>query len=196
MKKYCVLVACLGLLFFTVSAQGQDVKSSEEKKDVSVVDAGAASALSAATESKYVPVVEYDPARDADKDIQEALAEAKRTKKRLLLEVGGLWCVWCSHMDEFFAKQHDVLAYREKYFVTLKINYSDEVKNEDVLSRYPKIAGYPHIFVLDADGKLLHSQDTGDLEEGKGYNLDKFSKFLKKWASAPADIVPAKPVGK
>lgn len=187
MKKYCVLVACLGLVLFTVSALGQDATSSEVKQDASVVNAGVASALSSGTESKYVPVVTYDPARDADKDIKEALAEAMRTNKRVLLEVGGLWCVWCRHMDNFFEKQRDVLAYREKYFVTLKVNYSDEVKNEDVLSRYPKIKGYPHIFVLDADGSLLHSQDTGELEEGKGYNLDKFTEFLKTWATAPPE---------
>ena len=189
MKRHIVLLACLGLLCFTVSVKGQETKKGEEKKEAgteeSVVDANPASSLSSVTESKYVPVVTYDPARDADQDIQDALAEAKRTNKRVLLEVGGLWCGWCRHMDAFFDKQHDVLAFREKYFVTLKVNYSEEVKNEVVLSRYPKVAGYPHIFILDADGSLLHSQDTGELEEGKGYNLEKFATFLKQWAQAP-----------
>jgi hypothetical protein len=63
----------------------------------------------------------------------------------------------------------------------VKINFSDENKNEPLLSRYPPVAGYPHIFVLDKDGKFLHSQDTGKLEEGKSYNLDKFMAFLKEW---------------
>lgn len=192
MKRHIVLAACLGLLCFTVSVKGQETKKSEEKKEAvteaSVVDGNAASSLMAVPESKYVPVDKYDPARDADKDIQDALAEAKRSNRRVLVEVGGLWCIWCSHMDDFFEKQRDVLAFREKYFVTLKVNYSDEVKNEAVLSRYPKVAGYPHIFVLDADGTLLHSQDTGELEEGKGYNLNKFTGFLKQWAKAPTKL--------
>jgi thiol:disulfide interchange protein len=191
MKRHFVLVACLGLLCFTVGIRGQETKKNIEKKDAdtvtSVVDATAPSSLMAVTETKYVPVVTYDPARNADKDIEEALAEAKRTDKRVLLEVGGLWCIWCRHMDDFFAKQRDVLAFREKYFVTLKVNYSEEAKNEAVLSRYPKVAGYPHIFILDAEGTLLHSQDTGDLEQGKGYNLEKFATFLKQWAKAPIE---------
>jgi hypothetical protein len=41
---------------------------------------------------------------------------------------------------------------------------------------------YPHLFVLDQDGMLLHSQDTSVLEEGPSYNLDKMTGFLKKWA--------------
>lgn len=63
----------------------------------------------------------------------------------------------------------------------MKVNYSPENKNEEFLSNYPKIQGYPHFFVLDENGKLLHSQDTGKLEEGKNYNAQKFIDFLKLW---------------
>jgi thiol:disulfide interchange protein len=130
----------------------------------------------------YVPVLKYDPARNADQDIKDGVAEARRTGKRVLLEVGGQWCIWCHIMDDYFDKHPDLLAFREKNFVMVKINFSDENKNQAVLSRYPEVAGYPHIFVLDSDGKLLHSQDTGKLEEGRSYNLDKFMAFLKEWA--------------
>jgi thiol:disulfide interchange protein len=134
---------------------------------------------------KYVPVHRYDPARNAEQDIREAVAEARRTGKRVLLEVGGEWCIWCHIMDSYFEKNPQLLAYREKNFVMLKINFSDENKNEQALSRYPAVSAYPHIFVLDEDGKLLHSQDTGELEEGKSYNLERFMTFLKEW-SPPA----------
>ena len=64
----------------------------------------------------------------------------------------------------------------------MKVNYSKENKNEEVLSQYPRIAGYPHLFVLDSDGKLLHSQDTGELESGDHHDRDKVFNFLKEWA--------------
>ena len=69
-----------------------------------------------------------------------------------------------------------------KNFVTLKINVSPENMNEKFLSAYPAIPGYPHLFVLDSDGKLLHSQNTSELELGKSYNPDKVEAFLKHWA--------------
>jgi thioredoxin-related protein len=131
---------------------------------------------------KYIAVHAYDPARNADQDIKDAVVEAAATGKRVLLEVGGDWCIWCHHMDDFFEAHPELLALREKNFIMVKINFSDENKNEQVLSRYPPVKGYPHIFVLDRDGKLLHSQDTGQLEEGKSYNLDKFTAFLKEWS--------------
>jgi thiol:disulfide interchange protein len=133
-------------------------------------------ATTQATEPKF------DPARDADKDIKDAVAEAKRTHRRVILDVGGEWCGWCHALDKYFAAHADLKAFREKSYVWLKVNYSTENKNEKVLSRYPKIKGYPHLFVLGDDGALLHSQDTSLLEEGSSYNLDKMKAFLTKWA--------------
>lgn len=124
----------------------------------------------------------FDPKRDAAKDIREAIAEAGKTHKRVLLDVGGEWCIWCHRLDTLFATNPDLDEYLHKYFVVVKVNYSPENKNEKVLSRYPKVAGYPHLFVLDANGKLLHSQDTGELESGKHHDREKVFAFLKKWS--------------
>ena len=63
----------------------------------------------------------------------------------------------------------------------VKVNYSPENENEEVLSRYPEVAGYPHFFVLDGQGKLLHSQDTAELEKGKSYHARRFKRFLTRW---------------
>lgn len=126
----------------------------------------------------------YDPKRDPEKDIQDAVAEAQRTGKRILLEVGGEWCSWCHIMDRYFEQNPKLLEFREQHFVMIKINFSPENENKRLLLRYPKIQGYPHIFVLETDGKLLHSQDTSPLESGKSYDLEKFFSFLKRWAPA------------
>jgi thiol:disulfide interchange protein len=138
--------------------------------------------LAGAQEKAYVPVDRYDPARDAQKDVDGAVAEAKRTGKRVLVEVGGEWCSWCHTMDRFFQEHPDLLTLRERNFVMVKVNYSKENENQKLLSKYPRIPGYPHLFVLDRNGKLLHSQDTSALEEGKSYNLERFLAFLRQWA--------------
>ena len=130
----------------------------------------------------YTPVQKYDPGRDADQDIKDAIVEAQRTGKRILLEVGGDWCHWCHIMDDYFDKNPGLTSSRNKNFITVKINFSPQNENEKVLSKYPKIPGYPHLFVLDTKGTLLYSQFTGDLEEGQSYNLQKFTDFLSKWA--------------
>jgi len=131
------------------------------------------------------PTAKYDPARDADADIRAAVAEAKRSGRRVILDVGGEWCGWCHTLDRYFVEHPDLQKYRDAHFVWLKINMSPENQNQVVLGRYPRINGYPHLFVLDQDGKLLQSQDTSPLEEGPSYNLDRMTEFLNKW-TAPA----------
>src|SRR5207245_602169 len=74
-------------------------------------------------QSKYTPVAKYDPKRDADQDIRDAIAEAKRTNRRILLEVGGEWCSWCHTLDNFFQAHPELIALRDKTFVTVKINF-------------------------------------------------------------------------
>jgi thiol:disulfide interchange protein len=170
------LALCCLALVTGVSAQERG------KQKISRHKANQAQGKHKAVSGKYVPVDKYDPARNAEQDIRDAVAEAGSVGKRILLEVGGEWCIWCHIMDAFFEKNPELLALREKNFIMVKINFSEENKNAPLLSRYPQINGYPHLFVLERDGKFLHSQDTGQLEEGKSYNLAKFMAFLKEWS--------------
>src|SRR5690349_18094908 len=100
----------------------------------------------------------YDPARDPNQDLQRAVAAAQQSGKRVLVEVGGDWCIWCHHMDDFYQQNPGLLSLRERYYILVKVNFSDENPNAAFFSHYPPIPGYPHIFVFDSDGQLVHSQ--------------------------------------
>jgi thiol:disulfide interchange protein len=126
----------------------------------------------------------FDPKRDPASDLEMAKVEAQRGGKRILLDVGGEWCSWCHILDKLVEEDAEIRSFRDANFVWMKVNYSEENQNKAFLSAYPAITGYPHLFVLDADGNLLHSQFTGDLEKGKGYDRKKFFAFLKDWAPA------------
>jgi thioredoxin-related protein len=134
------------------------------------------------SKENYKPVNEFDPNRDAAKDVQDAVIEAKKVNKRIILDVGGDWCIWCHRIDNFIESHEEINDYLHKNFIWVKVNYSKENKNEELLLQYPKIPGYPHFFILDSDGKLLHSQNTGELEHDKDYSVEKMMAFLKKWA--------------
>ena len=43
----------------------------------------------------------FDPARDPFKDLKEVIVDAQSTGKRILLDVGGEWCIWCHRLDGF-----------------------------------------------------------------------------------------------
>ena len=133
-------------------------------------------------DSSYKPVTKFDPGRDANQDLAMTIKEAERTDKRIILDVGGEWCIWCHRIDEFIESDKEIKSFLDKNYIVLKVNYSKENKNEDFLSRYPKVEGYPHFFVLNKNGSLIHSQNTGELELDKSYSKEKMMTFLKKWA--------------
>ncbi len=129
----------------------------------------------------------FDPARDPAADLKQALAAAKAENKRVLIDVGGDWCIWCKLLDAKFEQEADLRQLRDANFVVLKVHYDKKVnQNEAFLSQYPKAAGYPHLYVLDSSGKLLQSQDTSLLElpkeQGKGHDSAKIKAFLTEWA--------------
>ena len=123
----------------------------------------------------------FDDTRDPAFDLEQVVLMAKKQNKKIILDVGGEWCIWCKRIDQFISSNEKVNAFLDKHFIILKVNYSKENKNEDFLEQYPRIKGYPHFFVLDKNGKLLHSQDTGELEDGDGYSEALMLKFLNKW---------------
>jgi thioredoxin-related protein len=124
----------------------------------------------------------FDPARDAAKDVAAAVATAKAQGKRVIVDVGGEWCPWCHILDRFVQSNADVKMLLDANYVWVKVNYSRENKNEVLLAKWPKISGYPHLFVLDGTGNLVHSQNTGALEAEKDYDKPKFVAFLKQYA--------------
>lgn len=125
----------------------------------------------------------YDPARNPAEDLKQAIAIAQSENKRIILELGGDWCIWCKYMDDFYVAHSELLQFRADHYVLVKVNVSEENMNEEFLAQYPAAAGYPHLYILDSDGTFLHSQNTAELEDGAdSYVLDVFMAFLQKWA--------------
>ena len=70
----------------------------------------------------------------------------------------------------------------KEHYVVVLIDV-DKGHNADVVKRYgdPTRFGLPVLVVLDSDGKLLTTQDTGKLEEGDHHDPAKVIAFLEKW---------------
>jgi thioredoxin-related protein len=132
------------------------------------------------TDPMYVVGV-YDPARNPAGDLVTAIARAMSENKRILIQVGGNWCVWCHILDEYIKGEKEIRTALDRSFLILKVNYDTANRNETFLSKYPTIHGYPHIFVLEKDGLLLHSQHTDEFEEGRSYSRSAILGFLQKW---------------
>src|SRR5580704_5350483 len=125
----------------------------------------------------------YDPTANVGEGIAAAIKKAKAENKQVLLQAGGNWCNWCNWCIEFnrFSKadpQIDSLL--DRCFVVYHLNYSKENTNQAIFAKYgfPQRFGFPVFIILDQDGKLIHTQDSEYLEQGKSYNKKKVFEFL------------------
>ncbi len=124
----------------------------------------------------------YDPDRDPNADLRATVARATAEDKRILLVVGGDWCVWCKILEKFIADHEAVAEALAAHYLIMKVDYAADGRNGEFLAGYPEAGGYPHFYVLDKSGALVHSQNTVELEEGESYDLDTFLDFLARWA--------------
>ncbi len=129
-----------------------------------------------------LPPAGYDKTRDPAADLTAAIPRAQRENKRILLEVGGEWCVYCRLLNKVIHEDERLVKRLEDDFIVIKVNFSEDVKNEAFLSRYPTIPSYPHLFVLETDGTFLLSETPDSFMDKDKYVADKILAFLETWA--------------
>ena len=130
----------------------------------------------------------YDENINPLEQIDKAVAQAGDQGKFVICQVGGNWCPWCLRFADFITKDEDIAKVVDENFVYIHVNYNprssnDEARDKAMLKRLgnPGRFGYPVFVVLDAEGKVLHIQDSSFLEEDKGYNKEKVLRFFNGW---------------
>ena len=136
----------------------------------------------------------YDENIDPMQQIDNAVAKAKAERKHVICQVGGNWCPWCLRFAAFITSDTDISKVIDTNYVYIHVNYNPRKsegaeKNQQakaMLARLnnPARFGFPVFVVLNADGKVIHTQDSSFLEEGKGYNKEKVLRFLNNWTRA------------
>ncbi len=182
MKKLLLITALAVAANLAVYGQKKEVKRPAAKPKV-------VKPTARPTTSPFVRE-KFDPLRDPKADLAAAIITATKEGKRIILDVGGEWCGWCVYMDKFFYQNQGLAKLRDDKYVWMKVNMSPENENTAFLSTYPEPSGYPHLYVLDENGNMIHSQDTSPLEAGKYYNLSKFTDFLRAWAPKKSAAKP------
>jgi thiol:disulfide interchange protein len=129
----------------------------------------------------------YDVRADASADIASAVATASAERKRVILDFGANWCIWCHRLHATFENDPGVAKALADGFIVVMIDVNTrkgEKRNAAVNVKYgnPIEHGIPVLVVLDSDGKPLTTKDSGELEEGEGHSPAKIKAFLAQWA--------------
>jgi len=126
----------------------------------------------------------YPPVERAKADIEGALKDAAKAKKRVIVDFGGNWCTDCRILDINLKKPENA-ALLEKNFVMVHVNVGDKgiSDNFDVAERFgiPLKKGVPALAVLESDGRVVYAQKNGEFESMRKMDPQSVNDFLARW---------------
>jgi len=132
----------------------------------------------------------YSPGENAEQKIAEAVKLAKQQHKHVFVQIGGNWCSWCARFHDFISSDYSIDSLLKANYVVYHMNYSEDNHNAKLMAKYgfPQRFGFPVFLVLDGNGKLLHTQNSGYLEDGnKSYKKEAVMGFLSDWTPSALD---------
>ena len=178
------------VLFFNnaCAQKSSEVSSVKENATTEVAKTDSAAILEAKKKAAKEELAKlpkpYNDKENAEKKIQELVLQAKKENKNIMIQAGGNWCIWCLRFNQYVQSTPELKEIVDQNYLYYHLNYSPENKNEKVFAKYDNPGakfGYPVFIVLDQDGKMIHTQDSAVLEEGKGYSLEKTKEFFLKY---------------
>jgi len=123
----------------------------------------------------------YDEKADAQQEVTEALARAKKEHKRVILVFGGNWCYDCHVLDLAF-HQPNIQPTVDKNYIVVHVDVGKYDKNLDLAKKYnvPLDKGVPNMAILGSDGSVVFSQ-KGEFEAARSLTPEQILEFLNKW---------------
>lgn len=124
----------------------------------------------------------YPADADAQAEISEALRDAAKAHKRVMLIFGGNWCYDCHVLDAAFHSP-EIAPTLNRSFVVVHVDIGEYNKNLDLAKKYevPLERGVPAAAILDPDGKLIVSQKNQEFEKAHSMAPEDILAFLNKW---------------
>ncbi|HWA84450.1 MAG TPA: thioredoxin family protein [Fimbriimonadaceae bacterium] len=124
----------------------------------------------------------YPAPEVAKAEIKEALSQAAKLHKRIILDFGGNWCGDCRALDKYFHEEPNATLLKNN-FILVDVNIGQFDKNKDIAEAYgvPLEKGVPALAVLDSNGKVLFSQKKGEFESMRRMESSAVTEFLNRW---------------
>lgn len=137
----------------------------------------------------------YNPDQNIRADLKNAIEQAKKENKHILIQFGGNWCPWCLRFHALIKGVPRVDSLMKENYIYLLLNVPREKEKRDMTIfrdfDFPNRFGFPVFVILNQEGDLIHTQDSDAFEyqskEVKGYDTTKVVRFLSLWTIRALD---------
>lgn len=153
--------------------------------------AGAAAAVpapkAALASIAELPVVErypYNESANADADVAAAFARARKSHKRVLIDLGGNWCGDCVVLSNIMLLP-EVKPFVAAHFEVVGVDVGRETKNLHIPARFGVnlAGGVPTVLIVEPNGKtLVDAGHIAALEDARHMTPQGIVDWLAQWA--------------
>ena len=120
--------------------------------------------------------------------IETALAEARQTHRRVLLNFGANWCTDSRAMYRLLTSDARISPLVDHHYVMVMVDVGERNGpqwDSEVVRRYGRPfeqRGIPALVVLEADGRQLTTPDNNPLSDTAHRRPKQVIQFLERWA--------------
>jgi thiol:disulfide interchange protein len=149
--------------------------------------AAAATLKSPITAMEQLPVVlmqPYDEHANADAAVAAAFARAHKSHKRVLIDLGGNWCVDCVVLANF-VEQPAVKRFVVAHYEWVAVDVGRFDRNLQIPARFGltrRLTGVPTLIIATPDGKQLNQNDVFAVSEARSMTPQAVADYLAKYA--------------
>jgi thiol:disulfide interchange protein len=129
----------------------------------------------------------YDTHADGEKQLAEALQQAKAEHKRVLLDLGANWCGDSQAMFRVLSTNREIQSFISENYVFDLIDVNQHglhSRNTRLLERLgnPTANGIPVLLILDENGRVLNPDSDERLRDSDHQHPLLVLAYLRKWA--------------
>ncbi|HEX4293604.1 MAG TPA: thioredoxin family protein [Rhizomicrobium sp.] len=141
-------------------------------------------ALASITDLPVVIREPYDVNADANKDVAAAFARARKSGKRVLIDLGGNWCGDCVVLANIM-QLPEVKPFVAAHYEVVSVDIGRENKNLQIPANFgvDLSGGVPALLIVEPDGKtLVDAGHISALEDARHMTPQGLADWLAQWA--------------
>jgi hypothetical protein len=144
---------------------------------------GPTSAAEPTKEAGHIEVSAYDPAADANGDVDSAQIRAALANKRVIIVMGANWCHDSIGLAGWFATPRFAAMLSSKYevvYVDVGVPQTGNGRNLDIVKRFKAkpVKGTPTVLILSPQGKLINKKDAGSWRNAASRSEDDIYRYF------------------
>lgn len=137
---------------------------------------------------QQLPVVlmqPYDEHSNADAAVAAAFERARKSHKRVLIDLGGNWCVDCVVLANFL-KLPEMQRFMAAHYEMVPVDVGRFDRNQQIPARFGitgRLKGVPALLVATADGKLVNGDDLFATADASSMTPQALANYVAKYAN-------------